>query len=533
MSMKNILLGGIAGIAFAFNSYGIAEDSVTVIQNPNHNYDDSTNSEFTEEFTQNQQVSYETAGSSCSTCNPGCAESSSTGCGTCGSTGCSSCGCESSCLVDDIFSFTDDLKNIEFGNHCDPWSIGFGGALRFRHINEDNRLRPGGPGKSTYDQWRWQNWVEVRKGDSFAAHVEMIDASTFNQELFPLAIDENRADILQAYADVKLIELDSRSVYLRSGRQFLKYGSQHLVSPLAWANTYRTFEGFKLFSPGEQWDIEAFATQTVTVSGNHFHPTSADHTDESKSFSGVYLTNHSIKNNIFDFYWLYLDEQEARNNFMDGKRHTIGMRWDGKSPVKNCCGEVERLWFWDLEGAYQFGKDNDATGRERDVNAGFISAVLGHTWKKATWTPTVKGLFYWGSGDSDNTSGDVTTFSSLFPLGHAYWGLIDNFSGQNLIDYSLQASIKPTKKLTLLAAMHWFSAANSNDSVYNIAGAALPSGSGSDYGQELDLLATYVHNKNMSVQAGYFWHWYGDGIVGGPLKRDDASMFYIMPTLKY
>ncbi len=65
-------------------------------------------------------------------------------------------------------------------------------------------------------------------------------------------------------------------------------------------------------------------------------------------------------------------------------------------------------------------------------------------------------LYYWGSGDRNRDDEEDNTFSVLFPLGHAYWGLIDNLAGQNLNDYSLQLALKPAKKLTLLTAMHWF-----------------------------------------------------------------------------
>jgi hypothetical protein len=47
----------------------------------------------------------------------------------------------------------------------------------------------------------------------------------------------------------------------------------------------------------------------------------------------------------------------------------------------------------------------------------------------------------YGSGDDDPTDGDNNTVSTLYPLGHAYWGIIDNLNGQNLLDYSLQGSL--------------------------------------------------------------------------------------------
>lgn len=432
------------------------------------------------------------------------------------------------------------LKNVplDFGNESlDGLTFSFGGALRYRQMNEQNRLRPAGASvRNTYDLWRWQNYIEVYKGDDFGVHIEMIDASSFNQELAPLSIDVNRTDFLKAYVDIKVAERDGKPIIFRTGRQFLNYGSQRLVSPLGWSNTFRSFEGFKIISKGEAWDIDAFATRPVNgATGNINRPTSLDRADASRTFSGVYSTYHGIKNNTFDFYWLWLNEQKPRANRMDGNRHTVGMRWAGKSPVKNHSDEVTRLYSWDIEGAYQFGTDNDLLGVQQNVSAGFFTAIVNHQWVSTYMKPKVTGLFYWGSGDSDPNSGDINTFSSLFPLGHAYWGLIDNYSGQNFVDYSLQASIHPVDRLKLLAAMHWFNLDKQSDRVYNIAGAPLgTTNNGTSLGQELDLVATYTFNKNMNVQLGYLWNWYGNAVTNdATLTRGDAKQFYLMSTITY
>ena len=123
---------------------------------------------------------------------------------------------------------------------------------------------------------------------------------------------------------------------------------------------------------------------------------------------------------------------------------------------------------------------------------------------------------------------------TLYPLAHAYWGLIDNFSGQNLVDYGIKATIKPHKKLTLLGAFHWFDRATANDAVYNIVGAPFAANNGgTDIGNEVDFVATYKASETLSVQAGYFWFWYGSAIGNSPQARPDASQFYVQTTLTF
>src|SRR5262249_9565282 len=142
---------------------------------------------------------------------------------------------------------------------------------------EDMRLRPLNPGqvpgRSTYDLIRWRQYLDLKYRDEFRVYVEMIDASIFNNELAVTGIDKNRWDLQNAFFDLKVLERDDKPVYFRYGRQELLYGApvpmvspgQQVISPLDWGNTRRNFEGFKLFSKGDTWDIDLFAVRPVNT----------------------------------------------------------------------------------------------------------------------------------------------------------------------------------------------------------------------------------------------------------------------------
>ena len=131
-------------------------------------------------------------------------------------------------------------------------------------------------------------------------------------------------------------------------------------------------------------------------------------------------------------------------------------------------------------------------------------------------------------GDNSNN-----TFSVLFPLGHAYWGISDNLSGQNLYDFSLQGDVKPTDKTTLTCAYHWFEMVDGDDRAYNVAGVPVGApGNGTDLGDALDLYASYAFNPNFDVQVGYFWFWYGR-FIDRTTPRDDATQFYLQTSVRY
>lgn len=188
-----------------------------------------------------------------------------------------------------------------------------------------------------------------------------------------------------------------------------------------------------------------------------------------------------------------------------GQRHTINTRIAGKQPIK----EGEKLVGtrnWDVEGAYQFGQDNFGSAACRDVQAGMIGALGGYTFEDITWKPSIGGIFYYGTGDKDPTTGKINTFDVLYPLGHAYWGQIDNLSGQNLVDYGVQAGLKPHEKFNLVSQWHYFDQAEASTVLYNVVGAALPGSAFLIWGTELDIVGTWTHSKAFNLQAGYFWY---------------------------
>jgi hypothetical protein len=437
--------------------------------------------------------------------------------------------------VHDLFSTVagdDPLLKCLRDRKCGDLTYSVGGDLRYRHMNERNRLRPGGPGQSSYELWRFTPFVQANYNDFIGGYVQAIDASMFGLDApySPSPIDVNRTDLLQYYAELNFGEVGDGKLKYRYGRQFLQYGGQRLLSSLAWANTYRNFEGHKLMYTSDDWDIDAFAMQSLNAAaGNSLHSYSFDNPDQSRWISGVYTTYKGIENNALDLYYLYFDETQSSTTLMDGTRHTIGTRLAGKKPVKNG-KELIGTWNWDLEGAYQFGEDNFGSPVYRDVQAGMVGALGGYTFENAPWTPGVGGIFYWGSGDNDPTTGDVNTFTSLYPLGHAYWGQIDNFSGQNLLDYGVQGSVKPHEKLSVITQWHYFDLAQSSDRIYNIAGAALTGSGDKNVGNELDIVGRWTASKTFNVELGYLWFFYGDAVNNSALSRPDAEQLYIQAT---
>ncbi|HUQ71556.1 MAG TPA: alginate export family protein, partial [Planctomycetaceae bacterium] len=293
--------------------------------------------------------------------------------------------------------FGEELKDMQYNLFEECLTISTGGEIRHRYMNEDNRLRPGGPVHADNQLWRWRHYIDAKYGD-FRVYFEGINADSFGNDAPDQAIDVNRWDIQNLFVDVNLLEDEYGKHTVRYGRQELLFGRQRLVSPLDWANTRRNFQGGRYMWKGKDFTLDGFLVHPVnSATGFNAVALNDNKFDEPNYdvwFGGTYFSYTGYKNTVIDAYWLLLDTRVQDPARPDGERHLLGSRWSHLVPVTDCCGNELRVWDFDTEGGFQFGEDNGEY-----VTAGFYSAIAGHTWKQPSWTPRLSGLFYYGSGD--------------------------------------------------------------------------------------------------------------------------------------
>jgi hypothetical protein len=417
----------------------------------------------------------------------------------------------------------DSLKQMELGN----WVFDVGGEYRMRYHDEDH-LRGSNltGGSDDFLLYRTRAYVNMKYSDWFRFYGEAIDAYSSGEKLTPRIIEENRFDALNLFADAMLLDGDCGKFWARGGRQELLYGDQRLVSPLDWSNTRRTFDGAKLFWRGDCWDVDGFWTEPISQSQHVNDDRNFDHPDTSQAFWGIYATYKACKDQVFDFYFLRLSEHDGAPVFgaTTFDSNTFGSRWKGKLD-----------WLLvDTEGGYQFGDYGAST-----QSAGYFTGGLGHEWSDACWKPLLWVYFDWASGDKDPTDNVRQTFNQLFPLAHKYFGFADLVGRQNIQDFNVQYTLKPTSKLSTQLWWHVFHLDQARDSLYNANGVAIRTdatgAAGRNVGQELDLTALYVVNPHMDVLMGYS-HFYAGSFVkatnpGG--VSGDVDFFYTQYTLRY
>lgn len=402
------------------------------------------------------------------------------------------------------FDFYDPLKRMHIGNN---WLFSTGGQVWNRYMNEDNsRLTHT---DNNYNLFRVRAYGDLWYQDTFRLFAEFISAHTFDPDLPPLAIDENRADFLNLFFDLKIAELDGNGIYLRVGRQELLYGSQRLISPLDWANTRRTFQGVSALYQSEKCDISAFWVHPVLQNAENF-----DSVDDNQNLAGLWATYRPEKGQSIDMYYLFLDNTNdvTQLNMVRAPYnvHTLGSRY---------FGDKDNM-LWDVEAALQLGERGNS-----QILAGMATVGAGYHFSKLPLNPTFWVYYDYATGDSSPNEGTYTTFNQLFPFGHYYLGWADLVGRQNIQDLNAHLYLYPTNWITVWLQYHHFWLAASQDALYNAAGLAIrrdPSGNaGTDVGNEIDLVLNFHLTKHSDFMFGYS-KLYGGGFLEGTSNAEKA-----------
>jgi len=417
------------------------------------------------------------------------------------------CLCKPRC---DIPDWSDRLKAMNGPGRL--W-VDVGGQIRFRWESWHNQGF-GAAGAASNDAWmlgRLRAHADVHWGEHVRVFVEGIWADQWEtRELGLRPIDRNDGDFLNFFGEVMTGIGGNSDIGAWAGRRELQTGQQRLVSPLDWANTRRTFQGAGAWWKKGFHEIDAWWTHPVRIAAE-----GADDWNEDSTFSGINYRNAVMNCRTWEAYFYHLDN-DAVPGAIEQSRFTVGGLIDGKIP--------NTRFDYGAEAAYQFG-----TLANADISAYMASVTFG--WKPCTrhWDPRIGiGLDY-ASGDSNPGDGTAGTFNQLFPLAHKYLGHADVLARQNLVAARLEASVKPAKKLTLLAWYHGFWRADSADAAYFVTGSVLRPPSGSTetaLGTELDLMAAYKIDRHWKAFIEYAHFFTGEFFTTTGAGKD-ISVFYM------
>ena len=409
----------------------------------------------------------------------------------------------------------DSLKQLPRNNcgcfgpcGCNAPKLDIGGQVRLRGHYERGMAQEAGFSRFQQNEnefllLRTRLYGNLRLTDSFRMYAEGIfaDVTGADPAYIPRPIDRNRGDFLNLFADIKLFD----STTVRIGRQELLFSAQRLISPLDWANTRRTFEGVRVLQNFDKLKLDWFYTNFVPV-----QPDDLDEADYDLSFYGLY-SSYKGKSDTFDLYYIGFDNQNPAADF---SLHTIGSRLTGGNDK----------WLYDVEGGVQFGRQS---GLGLNQEGSYATVGVGRKYPNQAWNPTLWVYYDYASGN--NLGGDFNRFNQLFPLAHKYLGFIDAVQRSNIESPNVLLTGNPTKNLKLLVWYHHFMSNQDTDIVPAIGGTPAQSNGSKDFGDEIDLIATYTIGPRSNLLVGYSRFWRGNKI----LTDTDADFAYVQWTLNF
>ncbi len=437
---------------------------------------------------------------------------------------------------DDDFSYLDGPPGSYQSDFFDPikWihltddlTLSLGGEIRGR-LEAVTHKRYGGesPTQDTFFLHRYYYHADFRYRKLIRLFVQGVSAAVEDRDGTPIPNPSDHFDFQQLFADVRFLGEDI-PLTLRVGRQELQYGKQRLVSPLDWANVRRSWDGAKVFWQDEDWNLDAWWVRPVQK-----RQRDVDNVNWDQDFYGFYAAYKGIENHGIDaFFYALRDEGDVPNaNLRTGdvgdlSLYTMGGRFWGKTPIGDHC------WDYDTVLAGQWGKAAGDT-----IQAWMWSGDTGYTLANCPWKPRIGiGLDY-ASGDDDPFDDIHGTFNQMFPLGHAYFGYLDQIGRQNLWAQNVNLTVKPHQRVTSRLAWHTFWTDKNRDALYHAGGAPVrrsPRGNvGDEIGHELDFTLNWKVDPHASLLFGYSHMWASDFITGTG-SSEDPDLFYLQYTYKF
>jgi hypothetical protein len=185
-----------------------------------------------------------------------------------------------------------------------------------------------------------------------------------------------------------------------------------------------------------------------------------------------------------------------------------------------------------------------------DQNAWAFILQGGYTWKDSPLKPRLAAIISFASGDRNSTDKDSETFQNLLPSNHGLYGAMDLSSLQNIEDYRVSFSVKPSATTSLTLDAHQQYLETTHDYWYNVAGvprntAGATPGSGKgfninpgyspDLGQEIDAIGGWTITRGVILEAGVGHFFEGDYVKESfrVVGSKDANYCYVQATLSF
>lgn len=347
----------------------------------------------------------------------------------------------------------------------------------------------------------------------------------------------NSLFVRQAYVIVRNVGIENLSFKL--GRQLIAFGNHRLFGTFDWANTGFSHDGITMNYSSKFFDLVGGWLRPADFDFSTFGANSSSFgvgvPGVGTGFAGGTNASNDVdiyfarpvfkpfKGLLIEPMWVWLTSGAKTPSVgspvvlahaPNQQRHTIGGRIAYRHKIID--GTVE--------GYYQVGSmgiNPGSSTRSLGIHAYALAAQAGVT-MPVPMQPRLGFEFNYASGDGNannctsanpaGCNGTANTFENLFPTNHILMGYMDLFAWRNMVAYSPNFQMRPTKDSHLEIAGWFFYKATAGDNWYRAAqnvyfnnlnanGQATRS---SSLGRELDVVFTkFFKDNKVGWQVGY------------------------------
>ena len=365
----------------------------------------------------------------------------------------------------------------------------------------------------------------------------------------------------QGYIGIKNVGV--KGLGLKVGRQKLVFGNQRILGHFDWANVGWSFDGVRADYSSKMgthtfgWfrtiETENFIEASLVPVGGNQAGNGGGAADS--DFILWYNTLKVVPMMTIEPYFIYILDNRTKPTIgtagttvatgrvaPDQKRLMFGGRVAGKAMKKMIDYTGEVIWQTGTQTGAAGGGDRET------INAWASAATVGVT-LPVPMSPRIGAEFNYASGSGEGETRH--TFENFWPTNHLHMGYMDQIGWKNMIAYSPQLKIKPTKASWVKVNFWIFRLAQVEDNIYNAGQGASFGGTSAgnqaaSVGQELDIIANHKFKQGkIGLQAGY-GHFFageyfkrsaagtgGSNLGGTPFTKSDQDWFYVSLSHKF
>lgn len=345
--------------------------------------------------------------------------------------------------------------------------------------------------------------------DPFRLAIEFEDAHRINGKFEPDNRDFNRAELIQAYAELYFKEAlgkddlgTPRPLVIRFGRQAFEFLDRRLIARNSWRNTTNNFIGFRstMGQENNDWQIDLLALRPINRIIDEF-----DKTDHNRDFWAAigHWRKWSDALTIEPYYLGLQQRPMADNNNLERLIHSPGIRvygWVSNKYVN-----------YDFNYTHQFG---DGNGLAHDANA--ITAEVGYQFQALKSKPRISLFYGYVSGDRDPNDKVNNRFERFFGFARP-WSSDDYVILENIITSKLRVEFELGKGVKLDGGYSFYWLASATDRFNNLLDGSnnrdVTGNSGTFLGHGLDARMRFKPMKYIDANIGYTHYYNGEFVT--------------------